>query len=70
MPIRVIEKVSLDHEVREHILDCLAYYFDHIYGGEPLGGWVWGFIESVATNDGVKRPEDYLAHVELLLKEA
>jgi len=64
MPTSII---NIPPNVREHMLECLEWFFDHAYSGEPLNGWQWGFIEEIAREDRVCDPQDYLAHVERLI---
>jgi hypothetical protein len=55
-------------DTRETMLACLEWYFDLYYDGEPITGWTWDMIAAVAKADGVTSPEDFVPHVEALLK--
>jgi hypothetical protein len=58
----------MSENIRKIILECLDWYFNGYYGGEPITGWTWGMIAAIAKADGVTNPEDFVPHVEALLK--
>ena len=56
-------------ELREAMLYCIEEYISRHYDGEPLGGYIWTFVEEICKADGVESPMDYLQHVDALIYE-
>ena len=61
MPIKLVE---MNADMKQAIIECLAWYYDSIYDGDPEPMWVDVMIEQYCADDGITDARDSIEHIQ------
>ena len=59
----------MDADLKQAILECLSWYYEHVYDGLPEPSWVDVMMRQYCADDGIADACDCYTHIGVMLEE-